>query len=84
MSKLKDLEWFCPQPFMNTVMTRDLIPKSCCVIKDWPDQDFLGDTGQTSIMEVHNSDFMKDFRKEFLNGAGPISDKLCLVCKVFT
>jgi hypothetical protein len=82
MSKLKDLEWFCPQPFMNTVMNYDLIPKSCCVIKDWPDQDFLGDTGQTSIMEVHNSDFMKDFRKEFLNGGGPISDKLCLVCKV--
>ena len=83
MSKLKDLEWFCPQPFMNTVMMNNLVPQSCCVlqVQGWPSDDFLGDTGQTSIMEVHNSDFMKDFRKEFLNGGGPISDKLCLVCK---
>jgi hypothetical protein len=83
MSKLEDLEWFCPQPFMNTLMSNNLVPQSCCVlqVQGWPSDDFLGDTGQTSIMEVHNSDFMKDFRKEFLNGGGPISDKLCLVCK---
>jgi len=80
MSKLKDLEWFCPQPFMNTVMNHDLIPKACCVLKQWPGNE-IRETGKTSIMEVHNSDFMKDFRKEFLNGGGPISDKLCMVCK---
>ena len=78
--KLEEYEWFCPQPFINTVMNHDLIPKACCVLKSWPSH-FFNKTGKTSIMEVHNSDFMKNFRKEFLNGGGPISNKLCLVCK---
>ena len=75
MSKLKDLEWFCPQPFINTLMNHDLKPKPCCVVQSFNQRE------RGSIMEFHNSDFMKDFRKEFLNGGGPISDRLCLVCK---
>ena len=34
MTKIKDLEWFCPQPFMNTVINHDKIAKPCCVLKD--------------------------------------------------
>ena len=36
MNKIKDLEWFCPQPFMNTLVYRTVAPTGCCVLKDFP------------------------------------------------
>ena len=36
MTKIKDLEWFCPQPFMNTLVYRTVAPLSCCVLKTGP------------------------------------------------
>ena len=80
MTKLKDLEWFCPQPFMNTVINHDKIAKPCCVLKRWPGRK-LRDSGETSVMGVHNSDIMKKFRKELLTDGGPLTDRFCLVCK---
>ena len=38
MTKLTDLEWFCPQPFINTVSTQDGASKPCCVLKEWPNR----------------------------------------------
>ncbi len=82
--KLEEYEWFCPQPFTNLVMNHDLVPKSCCVLKEWPSlllPFYDPATGKNPISDVHTSEFMKKFRSEFLNGGGPISDKMCLVCK---
>ena len=36
MTKIEDLEWFCPQPFMNTLVYRTVAPQPCCVLKEWP------------------------------------------------
>jgi len=80
MTKIKDLEWFCPQPFMNTVINHDKIAKPCCVLKRWPSRK-LRNSGKTSVMDVHNSDLMKSFRKELLTDGGPLTDRFCLVCK---
>ena len=80
MSKLKDLDWFCPQPFMNAVVNHDRVTKPCCVLKGWPNRS-IKESGKTSVMDVHQSQLMKDFRKEFLEGSGPLTEKFCLVCK---
>ena len=80
MTKLKDLEWFCPQPFMNAVVNHDRVTKPCCVLKGWPNRS-IKESGKTSVMDVHQSQLMKDFRKEFLEGGGPLTEKFCLVCK---
>mgnify|MGYP001159829155 FL=1 len=80
MTKLKDLEWFCPQPFMNAVVNHDRVTKPCCVLKGWPNRK-IKESGKTSVMDVHQSQLMKDFRKEFLEGGGPLTEKFCLVCK---
>ena len=80
MSKLKDLKWFCPQPFMNAVVNHDRVTKPCCVLKRWPNGK-IKKSGKTSVMDVHQSQLMKDFRKEFLEGSGPLTEKFCLVCK---
>ena len=80
MTKLKDLEWFCPQPFMNTLINNNKVAKPCCVIHQWPEHDFIK-SSKTSVMDVHNSDLMKSFRKEILTDGGPLTDRFCLVCK---
>ena len=80
MTKIKDLDWFCPQPFMNTVVNHDRVTKPCCVLKGWPNRS-IKESGKTSVMDVHQSQLMKDFRKEFLEGGGPLTEKFCLVCK---
>ena len=80
MTKLKDLEWFCPQPFMNAVVNHFRVTKPCCVIRGWPNRS-IKESGKTSVMDVHQSQLMKDFRKEFLEGGGPLTEKFCLVCK---
>ena len=80
MTKIKDLEWFCPQPYMNVVVNHDRVTKPCCVLKGWPNRK-IKESGKTSVMDVHQSQLMKDFRKEFLEGGGPLTEKFCLVCK---
>jgi hypothetical protein len=82
MTKIKDLEWFCPQPFMNAVVNHDRVTKPCCVLKGWPNRK-IKESGKTSVMEVHNSDLMKKFRNEFLTAdePTPLIDNFCLVCK---
>ena len=80
MTKLKDLEWFCPQPFINIVINHDKISKPCCVLKNWPSGK-IKRSGKTSVMDVHHSKLMNDFRNEFLTGGGPLTNKYCLVCK---
>ena len=82
MTKIKDLDWFCPQPFMNTVVNHDRVTKPCCVLKGWPNRS-IKESGKTSVMEVHNSDLMKKFRNEFLTAdePTPLIDNFCLVCK---
>ena len=69
--KLEDYEWFCPEPFTNTSnsMTGSgemNIP--CCHINSnkWNRRD--------------KSEDIKSFRKEFLNGGGPLIDKFCTRC----
>jgi hypothetical protein len=62
---IEKLEWFCPQPFINTVTTgRKSSP--CCVIKDW---DFAKAEENTIILQ-----------KEMLSGGGPQCSKNCGVC----
>ena len=73
MTKIKDLEWFCPQPFMNAVVNHDRVTKPCCVLKGWPNRK-IKESGKTSVMDVHQSQLMKDFRKEFLEGGGPLTE----------
>ena len=73
--KIEDYEWFCPQPFINVVEQITGVVKPCCVIKGW---DF---TPNGTIMENHHSEKVRNFRKEFINGGGPMSDKYCIVCK---
>jgi hypothetical protein len=80
MTKLTDLEWFCPQPFMNTVSTQDGSSKPCCVLKKWPSRHLVNE-GIIGPKALHESQLMKDFRKEFLTGGGPLQDKYCQVCK---
>ena len=81
MTKIKDLEWFCPQPFVNTVATQDGVAKPCCVLKEWPNR-HLRDNGIMGPKGLHESQLMKDFRNEFLTtGDGPMQKKYCQVCK---
>ena len=82
MTKLTDLEWFCPQPFMNTVSTQDGSSKPCCVLKEWPSRKLVDD-GIIGPKALHESQLMKDFRKEFLTGGGPLQDKYCQVCNKY-
>ena len=49
MTKIKDLEWFCPQPFMNTLVYRTVAPMSCCVIKNWPKSKIKSKYGTTDL-----------------------------------
>jgi len=80
MTKLKDLEWFCPQPFTNTVSVQDGSAKPCCVVKEWPSSQLIRE-GIIGPKALHESQLMKDFRKEFLTGGGPLTDFHCQVCK---
>ena len=75
MTKLEDYEWFCPQPFINVVEQINGVIKPCCVIKGW---DHIPNG---TILENHHSEKLNNFRKEFLNGGGPMSDKYCIICK---
>jgi hypothetical protein len=90
MTKLKDFEWFCPQPFMNTVINHDGAKKPCCVLKAWPggrnSLDISAESypqDEMDVMDVHHTKFMKRFREEFMNAdkPTPLIDKHCLVCR---
>ena len=66
MTDIKQLSWFCPQPFINTLIKPPgSVP--CCVMKQWN--------------KYNNTNDLKEFQQEFLNGGGPLIDKHCLVCK---
>ena len=80
MIKIKDLEWFCPQPFMNTLVYRTAAPQSCCVLKQWPKGLIKRKYGTTNPIELHNEEEYSNFRNEFLNGGGPLTKKYCEVC----
>ena len=80
MTKLKDLKWFCPQPFTNYVLYRDLAPSSCCVLKEWPRNKIKRKYKTNDPRKLHNKAEYADFRKEFLNGGGPLIKKHCQVC----
>ena len=78
MTKIKDLEWFCPQPFMNTLLYRTVAPQSCCVLKKF--KSIKLKYGTTDPKELHNKEEYVNFRNEFLNGGGPLTQKYCQVC----
>ena len=80
MTKIEDLEWFCPQPFMNTLVYRTVAPQPCCVLKEWPKTSIKRKYGTTDPKELHDKDEYADFRNEFLNGGGPLTQKYCQVC----
>ena len=80
MIKIKDLEWFCPQPFMNTLVYRTAAPQSCCVLKQWPKGPIKQKYGTSNPIELHNEEEYSNFRNEFLNGGGPLTEKYCEVC----
>ena len=80
MTKIEDLEWFCPQPFMNTLVYRTVAPQPCCVLKEWPKGSIKRKYGTTDPKELHDKDEYADFRNEFLNGGGPLTQKYCQVC----
>jgi organic radical activating enzyme len=73
--KIEDYPWFCPQPFMNIVTDVFGKIKPCCVIKGnnkW-------DRNQT-IEEYSKSDMLRQFRKEMLEGGGPLVESNCEIC----
>ena len=80
MTKIKDLKWFCPQPFTNTHVYGLGAPQSCCVLKKWPKNRIKRKYGTTDPVELHNKDEYANFRNEFLNGDGPLIQKNCQVC----
>ena len=80
MNKIKDLKWFCPQPFMNTLVYRTVAPTGCCVLKDWPKTGIKQKYGTTDPKELHNKEEYVNFRNEFLNGGGPLTQNHCTVC----
>ena len=71
--KLEEYEWFCPQPFMNIVTDVSGRIKPCCVIKKSPDS-------KKTIEEYSKSDMLRQFRKEILDGGGPLVETNCEVC----
>ena len=71
--KLEEYEWFCPQPFMNIVTDVSGRIKPCCVIKKAPDS-------KKTIEEYSKSDMLRQFRKEILDGGGPLVETNCEVC----
>ena len=73
MIKIKDLEWFCPQPFMNTLLYRTVAPQSCCVLN--MKTKIKLKYGTTDPKELHNKEEYVNFRNEFLNGGGPLTQK---------
>lgn len=77
MTRLTDMKWFCPQPFVNSVVNIDGSVQPCCVLKDFPQE-----KGIDSVEKAHHSSTMKAFRKEFLvdEGPTPMIDKHCSVC----
>ena len=73
--KLEDYPWFCPQPFMNIVTNVFGKIQPCCVIKGnnkWK--------GNQTIEEYSKSDMLRQFRKEILDGGGPLVKTNCEVC----
>lgn len=80
MNKIEDLEWFCPQPFTNTLVYRTLAPQPCCVLKEWPKTSIKRKYGTTDLKELHNKDEYANFRNEFLTGGGSLTQKYCQVC----
>ena len=71
--KIKDYPWFCPQPFMNIVTDVSGRIKPCCVIKESIDT-------KRTIKDYWQSDKVKQFRKEMLEGGGPLVETICEVC----
>ena len=73
--KIEDYPWFCPQPFMNIVT--DVFGKiqPCCVIKGnnkWK--------RNLTIEDYSKSDMLRQFRKEMLEGGGPLVESNCEIC----
>ena len=62
--KLEEYEWFCPEPFINTMTSVGGPIKPCCFI----DTESWG--GQS----------LDDFRKEFLGQSGELIEKCCVRC----
>ena len=62
--KLEDYPWFCPEPFTNFMNSVGGMTKPCCHI---------------NTKNWRNQD-IKSFRKEFINGGGPLIDKCCTRC----
>lgn len=75
MTKIKDLDWFCPQAFTNILVYKLNAPQSCCVLKKWPKNRIRRKYGTTNPTELHNKDEYVDFRNEFLKGDGPLIQK---------
>jgi len=69
--KLEDYKWFCPEPFtntMNSITGSGEMNIPCCHINSnkWN-------------RKVEGQD-IKSFRKEFINGGGPLIDNVCTRC----
>ena len=56
MNKIEDMEWFCPQPFMNTLVYRIVAPMSCCVMKEWPKGALKRKYETADPKKLHNKD----------------------------
>tara|TARA_Y100000361_G_scaffold104228_1_gene93951 strand:- start:548 stop:1708 length:1161 start_codon:yes stop_codon:yes gene_type:complete len=71
VKKLEEYEWFCPEPFTNitnsiTGLGEMDIP--CCHIN------------HIKWNRRGEGEDIKSFRKEFINGGGPLIDKFCTRC----
>ena len=64
MNKIEDMEWFCTETFMNTLVYRIVAPMSCCVMKEWPKGALKRKYETADPKKLHNKDEYLNFRNE--------------------
>jgi len=67
----KDNKTFCVLPFIHIQIDTDSVYKPCCVSSrgfDGEKDGLMGDVNKISVEEIFNSDKMKQFRLDVLNG----------------
>ena len=57
-------DFFCPRPFMELTFHENGKIHPCCLLDDYS----VGDIKQNTILEVWNSEKMKNLREEFISG----------------
>ena len=78
---------FCSIPWIHSATKPNGASRVCCLMSNY-EQGNGGQTGHNfknnTIEEIHNSEYTRNLRKEFIKGHKPTECNTCWVCLLYT